>query len=822
MESLIIRIKNTGKSLVIAPSSYHVPIMLNLNKGQGLYDVKYLTRERFISSNSFELKKTALVRLCKELDLSPTVVVEIINYLPYLNDQDEEDLTLFFKTKRLLTDFELIEEVIPFTDLNRNRKIYIFGYPSMDNIFLQCLNALDSHLCFEILNFEHNSLSTPLTLFNSEYAEVEYLCNTISEKISEGVDPSNIKVHVTSASYKPIICTLFDRYYLQPYFSQPTNLLSLNITNQILNMIRSSDKNIEETLLDIYPVLKNTLAYQSEESNKIFMKYLGVLNTYILFEGKLKDYIKLIEYDLQKATTKNKRVISSVFIGDLTSEFIHQDDVVYILGFNEGDIPHVTKNNGILDDSVLSRIGAETSIENTMLSKKKYMSLVLSNNIGYISYSTHSLTSEKNISTLSVSLIKKGKLHIDKPRTFSNHYSLNHDLITLGKMISDTKEYGIITDELGIYANSVLENIEYPEKFKQKTGYLKPHLTSLILKDIPSLSYSSINDYFKCSFKFLLKKALKIPETFGDRLPIIIGTLFHNTLQKVNDIPTEKDAKHMFFKQVLSDLVKEKDYDLSKKESFYLTHSFKQLTLVVDWIKEINDRSLYSPLFREKEYIIPLKGEFIKQFKGIIDVVMTLDNNFFIVDYKTGSTNINISNLEFGLESQLIFYLYLVDQVDENLSLPSGFFYSPVYSKLLNAKVGKTYEQLLLESWKLVGYVSEEKLADVDSAYFEDSFIKGVKAKKNSTELKKGAKLLSAQKQYDLIRHLETLIDQAVIDMETGRFDVNPKGSELSSQSCSYCEYKDICFKTKANFIELKTEEKNSLLFLEGGELYDS
>lgn len=822
MNKLITLIKNTNKSLLIAPSSYHVPVMLQLNKEVGLLDVKYLSRENFISSNSFVLKEEALVIICKTLELPPTVVSEVIDYLPYVHNHTKEGLELFARVEQVIIDKKLIQKGIPFEQLYLNRTIYIYGYPALDKLFLRYLDTLKDQFTIKIVPFETQTQSIPFKMFHSEYEEVEYLCNTISEKISKEFDVSRIKVHITSPSYHPIISTLFNRFNLSPYFSQTSNLASLNCTNRILKMINASDKSIEETLQDIYPVLQKTLAYTSEESNALFIQYIGVLNKYILFDGLLKDYTTLIEYDLGMASVKNTKSVSSIFIGDLTAECIDEADIVYILGCNEGEIPRVTKNNKILDDSVLLSINAESSIEQTVLSKTEYISLIESNTVEYVSYSTHSLTSEKIISTLAAEMIEKDTFTEEDSKTFIHHYSLSHDLITLGKMISDTKEYGVVTEDLGIYVNSVLSNTSYPKKFQQKTGDIEPALIPQILKDITSLSYSSINDYFKCNFKFLLKKVLRVPETYGERLPAIIGNLYHKTLQRIKEVPTDVEKKDAFFTEVLNDLIEEKEYDLSKKELFYLTHSFGQLRLVTDWVNEIHNKTDYSPLYHEKEYIIELNGEFITEFKGIVDMIMTLDNDFFIVDYKTGAASINISNLEFGLESQLVFYLYLVAQGEKDLTSPSGFFYSPVYSKLMNAEKGKTYNDLLLESWKLDGYVSEEKLSKIDPEYAEGSFIKGVKTLKNKSSLRKGAKTLSTKQQNRLVQHIEKLLDQAVSDIESGKFDVNPKGSLAESQSCAYCEFKDICFKTESNFISKTSKDKNSLEFLKGGEDNDS
>ena len=58
-------------------------------------------------------------------------------------------------------------------------------------------------------------------------------------------------------------------------------------------------------------------------------------------------------------------------------------------------------------------------------------------------------------------------------------------------------------------------------------------------------------------------------------------------------------------------------------------------------------------------------------------------------------------------------------------------------------------------------------------------------------------------------------IDEAVKDIEEAKFDINPKAlsNDSSVTGCSYCPYKDICFRKNID-IEV-IDKQNDLSFLE-------
>ena len=71
----------------------------------------------------------------------------------------------------------------------------------------------------------------------------------------------------------------------------------------------------------------------------------------------------------------------------------------------------------------------------------------------------------------------------------------------------------------------------------------------------------------------------------------------------------------------------------------------------------------------EKEIYININERLGIRFKGIIDKIMYEKFNgetiVCIVDYKTGNPNLNLKNVQYGLDMQLPVYIYLFKNFKE-------------------------------------------------------------------------------------------------------------------------------------------------------------
>ena len=103
-----------------------------------------------------------------------------------------------------------------------------------------------------------------------------------------------------------------------------------------------------------------------------------------------------------------------------------------------------------------------------------------------------------------------------------------------------------------------------------------------------------------------------------------------------------------------------------------------------------------------------------------------------VVDYKTGAKKFDLNELYYGLQMQLLVYLYLVknSKFIKNPVL-AGAYIEHILDDLKAAVDGKTYEEIEASANRLEGLTTKNKdvLAHMDKYYDIDSYIKGIKVK---------------------------------------------------------------------------------------------
>ena len=64
-------------------------------------------------------------------------------------------------------------------------------------------------------------------------------------------------------------------------------------------------------------------------------------------------------------------------------------------------------------------------------------------------------------------------------------------------------------------------------------------------------------------------------------------------------------------------------------------------------------------------------------------------------------------------------------------------------------------------------------------------------------------KVLSDEQMNKLIDITEDKINKGALEIEKGNFVIAPKKIDKENYGCKYCEYKDICFHTEKDMVEL-------------------
>ena len=198
-----------------------------------------------------------------------------------------------------------------------------------------------------------------------------------------------------------------------------------------------------------------------------------------------------------------------------------------------------------------------------------------------------------------------------------------------------------------------------PINEKDLKEYIKNNLT---------LSYTSLNNYAICPFKFYLKHILKL-EPFEETFSLLIGNLFHYVLSHLYNKNFNLEEEYYGYL---------KDINLSPKEKFYIDKLYKTLKQDIEIIKWQETKSKYNNHLTEKQVEIDKSKDIKITFKGIIDKINYQEENnkinAIIIDYKTGKVSQTLDNINYGLNMQLPTYIYLVQKGLGKTYQVNGFY----------------------------------------------------------------------------------------------------------------------------------------------------
>ncbi len=120
------------------------------------------------------------------------------------------------------------------------------------------------------------------------------------------------------------------------------------------------------------------------------------------------------------------------------------------------------------------------------------------------------------------------------------------------------------------------------------------------------------------------------------------------------------------------------------------------------------------------------------------------------------------------------------------------------------------------ENLKLEGYSNNDQdiLKYLDNEFERSNLIKGLRVKNDGT-FYSSSKTLSSSEINNLYTLTEKIINKNVEDILNGNFDINPKKVGYDKiDGCTFCKFKDICFKKEKDYVNLKDIE--DLSFLKG------
>ena len=760
-------------------------ILLNLNDNK-LINTKFISLDELINRLTFSYDEKSIIYLMNKYDIKEEVAITYLENLKYIDEDnyDNEAIKKLIEIKKELEENNLLikdEYIDMFLD---NKDIYVYGYDYISKFNKKYLDKINA----KIIEKEYKDYKHDIYEFNYIDDEIEYVANKIIDLINEGIDINNIKICNINDDYIIPIKRIFNLYNIPVDIDNDNSIYNTLIIKDFLDYYKS---NPVETCLDY---IKEKYDLTDDNNNYIYNKLVGILNKYS--DINMDNLI----YDFKHTKTKKTILKNRVEIVNLKNNSFNDDEYIFLMNFNSSTIPVNYKDDDYISDEIKEKLGLETSKELNKIEREIDINIIKSIKNLSITYKLKTPYEDFMMSNLDLGYEVKS-IHVE------NKYSNKMNYFKLSKKLDNLIKFGSKDDDLD-YLYSLYRDIKYRKFDNRFKGIDNKDLMKLLNNKL-SLSYSSMNNFYKCGFRYYLENILylsKEEKTFA----IDIGNIFHELLSKSFTGDFNLDIE--FDKAVENKTL--------PKEKFFLNKLKDELKFVIDTIKYQNTFSSLDKALYENKVYVNKSGSIKLTFTGTIDKLLYKEDKdktyVVIIDYKTGNPEIKLNNSIYGLDLQLPVYLYLTKNMDIKNVEVIGFYLQHILDNEINKEKGKNYSNIKKDKLKLLGYTvnDESKISLFDKNYFDSEVIKSMKMSSNGFSAY--TKLISDEEIDKLISLTEKHIDNAFTKVLEGDFSINPKRIENDLVSCKFCKYKDVCFRREENITNLK-EHKN-LDFLKGGE----
>lgn len=763
--------------IIICNTAIKNEILKYMNTIPKLYSVTFMTMVDIKKRLFFDYDKQAIHYLMKK-NMPYEVAKIILDNIYYVENKEYSNKKLndLVKYKEELEQHNLLIHDNLFKEFIKDKKIIVISkrigkYEQYIIELLKQITQVDIY-GYKTRNYDHKFYE-----FQTIDEEIEYVAYSICELIEKGVDINNIKIANIDDDYRNSLKRIFSYFNIPINMPSDSNLIGTKVAKDFLN---NFDSDISVSLRSI----------EKYAGNPIYDLIIDICNDYTFTDNYL-EVKDMIVYDLSNKSipqVKYKNAVEVVDIKDVSSF-----DYVFLMNFNLKSIPKVYKDEDYITDDIKPEY-LDTTLDKNVMEKHVIKSTIDAIENLVITYKKMTPTGECYPSNLVVEdLIEKPKINIDIS------YSELNDKLKLASSFDRLVKYGNKVDTLNILKyNYDIPYMTYDNRYKQVD---KNNLDKIISNGL-SLSYSNLNKYYECAFKYYLSDILKL-DIYEERFEAILGTIFHHILEIGVDKNINVDEEIRLFLEE-----KYKNRVFSKKETFFIKNAAKNIEFVLETIKKQMQFCKLNGLLTEKKVYFSKDRNVKITFSGIVDKILYKedDSNTIValIDYKTGnSVDIDLGYMEYGIGLQLPIYILLTKHMEfKNVR------FAGIYLQKVMPDIDKVGDKITKEDkLKLEGYSNRDQnvIDKLDITFRSSSVIKGLKVT-NSGNFDSRSKVLTDEQFEDLSNLADSKIDECIDNILDGNFKINPiqKQGDSSITACKYCDFKDICFRTNKDIRYIK------------------
>lgn len=346
--------------------------------------------------------------------------------------------------------------------------------------------------------------------------------------------------------------------------------------------------------------------------------------------------------------------------------------------------------------------------------------------------------------------------------------------------------------------------------------------THNLFGDNLKISASQIEKFNLCRFSYFCNYGLRVRELRKAEInPMEYGTLVHYILENFFD-GVSKNEYSAFSNEDINNFVDktlieytEKYFggsaDKSKSFLYKLSVLKENAVLLLSHIIEELSQSDFNVADCELSigkdipaYTINLPtGESIAVY-GSIDRVDVMEQNgvkyLRVVDFKTGTKKFKLSDILYGLNLQMLLYLYSVQKNGRERygdTLPAGILYMPSTVPVISADKGTSEEKIesdLHSKLKMNGLLLNDITVIKGMDRTEKAKYIPVKIKSDMPDSK--TSLATLEEFGKIFYKIDLLVTEMASELYSGKIAASPiqdKKTDSSYDACKYCPYDSVC-----------------------------
>ncbi len=623
----------------------------------------------------------------------------------------------------------------------------------------------------------------------------------------------------------------------------------LEITEKLYELLETL--RVTDAISALYDRLKaDGEPAQAKEQIRLWNLLMNALDQTVAVVGELKispkRYFELLSLRLSTLKIADiPRTIDSVSVGAAHRVRLNREKAVFLIGCIDGIFPAVPSTSGFFSSfelKILSLNNIPFGDEPAMLADFEnylaYKSATAPSEKLFVSFYKTDLTGGTYMQSSIISEIQKIFPNIVLHREEDYLSAKDCTWALLPAFEECARSFKSESNESRALKNYFSENEEYREKYNalcnakesKPFSFEDKSNVNLLFGDDLRVSASQIEKFSLCRFSYFCNYGLRVRERRRAEInPLEYGTFIHYIME----IFFSKYSKEEFSAMTDEEITNECDRILSDYVSNHFggaenntprfMYRFNKIRenvhfLILHIISELKN-SGFTPVDCELKigedipaYTVNLPSGQKIHLRGSVDRVDILkrnnENYIRIIDYKTGSKEFKLSDILYGLNLQMLIYLYAItlggkDRYGE--VTPAGILYMPAAVKQISADTTITDEQIndkLSKDLRMNGILlnSLDVLDNSDNMYISYDTKKGTVAA--------GGSLASLEELGMIFKKLDMTVAEMGSQLYFGNVEASPlKGGK---DSCEYCPYDSVCayhMSNSRNFFSMKNDE---------------